>query len=290
MTNKGKLYLCPTPIGNLEDITLRALKVLEKVDLVAAEDTRVTIKLLNHFEIKTPLMSYHEHNKKTQGAKLVELLLEGKNIALVSDAGTPGLSDPGEDLVRESVKAGIKVVPLPGAAAAICALVSSGLSTKRFVFEGFLPQKARDRKERISELVLESRTVVFYEAPHRIMKTLKDLKEALGNRQIVLAREMTKIHEEFLRGSIEDIIKIFESKRPRGEMVIVMEGAHSKEESHNNSPGKSLSQKELIDELQKNLQEKLDKGLSKKLALRESAEELGISRNEAYKLLINDTL
>jgi len=199
----GTLYLCPTPIGNLEDITLRALKILKRVDFIAAEDTRVTVKLLNHYEIKTPLISYHEHNQRQKGPEIIQLLLNGKNVALVTDAGTPGISDPGEDLVKLAVAEEIPVVPLPGAVAAICALVASGLSTERFVFEGFLPRKPKDRNQRLRLIATEPRTIVFYEAPHRILKTLEYLREALGNRKISVAREITKLHEEFFRGTIE---------------------------------------------------------------------------------------
>ena len=292
MTKQGTLYLCPTPIGNLEDITLRALKTLKEADLIAAEDTRVTIKLLNHFEIKTPLTSYHEHNKRTQGPNLISLLQEGKNIAVVTDAGTPGLSDPGEDLVKDAAKLGIKVVPLPGAAAAICALVSSGLSTERFVFEGFLPKKARERNQRLSKLALEERTLVFYEAPHRMIKTLKALKDTLGNRRITIAREMTKVHEEFIRGTIEEAIERFNSKPPRGEMAIVVEGANSEQKSAGESgngviePG--FSERDLASKLQSIIQKRTIEGLTKKQALKKAAEELGLSRNQAYELLIRE--
>jgi len=291
MGKKGTLYLCPTPIGNLEDITLRALRILKEVDLIAAEDTRVTIKLLNHFEIKTPLISYHEHNKKTQGAKLISLLKEGKNIALVSDAGTPGISDPGEDLVRQAIEEGINVVPLPGAAAAICALVASGLSTQRFVFEGFLPQKAKERAKRLAELVSEQRTLVFYEAPHRIVKTLKAIKDALGNRRVTVAREMTKLHEEFIRGSLEEIIQLLEKEPHKGEMVIVLEGANP----DLNSKKWQLSQKrepqpsiqELRLQLESMVKDSMAQGYAKNHALKKAAAEMGISRNEAYELLLN---
>lgn len=293
MNKQGTLYLCPTPIGNLEDITLRALKVLREADLIAAEDTRVTIKLLNHFEIKTSLISYHEHNKKIQGPNLISILRDGKNIALVTDAGTPGLSDPGEDLVRDAVNAGIKVVPLPGAAAAICALVSSGLCTKRFVFEGFLPKKSRERKQRLSELASEQRTLVIYEAPHRIVKTLKALKEALGNRRVTIAREMTKLHEEFIRGTLEEVTERFNTSAPRGEMVIVIEGAHSKsgalQDLSDDISEPELSGRDLANKLQSNIQKKMSEGFTKNSALKKAATELGLSRNEAYELLIKET-
>jgi len=293
MGKKGTLYLCPTPIGNLEDITLRALKTLEEVDLIAAEDTRVTIKLLNHFEIKKPLISYHEHNKKSQGAKLISILLEGKNIAIVTDAGTPGISDPGEDLVKQAIDAGINVVPLPGAVAAICALVASGLSTDRFVFEGFLSKKNQERDKRLSELVSEKRTLVFYEAPHRIIKTLKALKDTLGNRRVTIAREMTKLHEEFIRGTLEDLIQRFGEVTPKGEMVIVLEGVKSDLNSDKRQVASNLdsepSAKELKLKLESIIKDHIAQGYTKNHALRCAARELGISRNEAYELLINKT-
>lgn len=291
MDKYGTLYLCPTPIGNLEDITLRALKILKEVDYIAAEDTRVTVKLLNHYNIKTPLISYHEHNKKSQGHKLIALLKEGKDIALVTDAGTPGISDPGEDLVRDAIEAGINIVPLPGAVAAICALVASGLSTKQFVFEGFLPKKSQERTKRLLELASDERTIVFYEAPHRIAKTLKALKDTLGNRRAVIAREMTKIHEEFIRGPLEELIQRFEEIKPKGEMVIVVEGA----KADSNAPdgqGAVLSEhdvtpEELKGKLESIIKENIAQGHTKNQALKIAAEKLGLSRNEAYDLLID---
>ncbi|HHY41679.1 MAG TPA: 16S rRNA (cytidine(1402)-2'-O)-methyltransferase [Thermoanaerobacterales bacterium] len=292
MEKHGILYLCPTPIGNLEDITLRALKILNEVDYIAAEDTRVTLKLLNHFNIKTPLISYHEHNKKSQGPRLISLLQEGKNIALVTDAGTPGISDPGEDLVKDAIKAGINIVPLPGAIAAICALVASGLSTERFVFEGFLPKKNQDRDRRLLELASEERTIIFYEAPHRIIKTLKVLKDTFGNRKAAVAREMTKIHEEFARGTLEDLIQRFIDVKPKGEMVIVVEGAKKDLNSDRGQPApfleNELSSEELKSKLQAMFKENISQGYAKNQALRKAAKELGISRNEAYRILTDD--
>jgi len=292
MEKHGILYLCPTPIGNLEDITLRALKILNEVDYIAAEDTRVTLKLLNHFNIKTPLISYHEHNKKSQGPRLISLLQEGKNIALVTDAGTPGISDPGEDLVKDAIKAGINIVPLPGAIAAICALVASGLSTERFVFEGFLPKKNQDRDRRLFELATEQRTIIFYEAPHRIIKTLKVLKDTFGNRKAAVAREITKIHEEFARGTLEDLIQRFEEAKPKGEMVIVLEGAKKDLNSDRGQPApfleNELSSEELKSKLQAMFKENISQGYAKNQALRKAAKELGLSRNEAYRILTDD--
>lgn len=292
---KGTLYLCPTPIGNLEDITLRALSILKKVDIIAAEDTRVTLKLLNHYEIKTPLLSYHEHNKREKGPEIILLLQKGKDVALVTDAGTPGLSDPGEDLVKLAVEAGIKVVPLPGAAAAVCALVASGLSTERFVFEGFLPRKTRDRRERLAEMAGESRTMVIYEAPHRLLKTLEDLRQALGNRTIAIAREMTKVHEEFFRGTLEQAVERFTQTPPRGELVLVVEGRKDAAEAkamtfQNNKCPADAGQGEF--DVKMHLKERFkhytSMGFTRKQALKNAAGELGISRNEAYNLLLEE--
>lgn len=282
MSDKGVLYLCPTPIGNLDDLTFRALNVLKEVDLIAAEDTRVTIKLLNHFEIKTPLTSYHEHNKTSKGPKLIEMLKEGKNIALVSDAGTPALSDPGEDLVQDAIKEGVKVVPLPGAAAAICALVASGLPTRRFAFEGFLPLKKKERQDLLAKIAEDERTLIFYEAPHRIIKTLRALLDILGNRKIVVAREITKIHEEFIRGTIKEIIEKFEASSPKGEMVLVVEGFTPKDASESaKAEGDDIKAF-----LQSIIDEEMSKGLTKNQALKKAAKQAGVSRNEAYEILI----
>lgn len=302
MQNYGTLYLCPTPIGNLEDITLRALKILKQVDYIAAEDTRVTIKLLNHYEIKAPLISYHEHNKKQKGPEIIEILKEGKSVALVTDAGTPGISDPGEDLVKLALADEILVVPLPGAVAAICALVASGLSTDRFVFEGFLPRRTKERDQRLIQISKEPRTMIFYEAPHRILKTLEHLKEALGNRKITVAREITKIHEEFFRGTIEQAIEKFNGTKPRGEMVLVVEGLDElgsdaevdktellhpefgdvdvQHDLHASDPKYS---KQILEQL---MNDYIAHGMTKKAALKEVARQLGMSRNEAYDLLL----
>lgn len=296
---KGTLYLCPTPIGNLEDITLRALRVLKEADIIAAEDTRVTRKLLNHYDIKASLVSYHEHNKRDKGPEIISMLQEGKSIALVTDAGTPGISDPGEDLVRLAVETGIAVVPLPGAAAAVCALTASGLSTERFVFEGFLPRKKKERTQRLRELSEEIRTIVLYEAPHRLTKALEELGLALGDRSIVIAREMTKIHEEFFRGTIPDAAAHFTSTPPRGELVLVIEGKKPGEKAktaalpageaahrQNQSPaGAGLD----ADDIKRTLKDRFDyfisMGYSRSESLKNAAAEAGISRNEAYDML-----
>ena len=224
----GILYLVATPIGNLEDITLRALRVLNEVDLIAAEDTRNTLKLLNHFEINKPLISYHRHNEEIKKDILIEKLKNGENIALVTDAGTPGISDPGEVIVKEAIKNNIQIFAIPGACAAINALICSGIDTREFVFIGFLPLNKKLRKEKLNEIKNETRTLILYEAPHKLNDTLQDLKNILENRKIVLARELTKIHEEFIRGNIDDIIE--KSYNLNGEMILIIEGTQKKEE------------------------------------------------------------
>ena len=223
----GKLYLCATPIGNLEDITFRVLRTLKEVDLIAAEDTRHSIKLLNHFDIKTPMTSYHEYNKVDKARYLVEKLAEGTNIALITDAGTPGISDPGEELVRQCCEAGIEVTSLPGPAACITALTISGLPTRRFCFEAFLPAEKSDKKERLrilEELKNETRTIIVYEAPHHLTATLSDLMEALGNRRISICRELTKKYETAFRTTFAEALAFYETEEPKGECVIVIEG------------------------------------------------------------------
>ena len=228
----GTLYLCATPIGNLEDITFRVLRTLKEADLIAAEDTRHSIKLLNHFEIKTPMTSYHEYNKVEKAAYLVSQMAQGLNVALITDAGTPGISDPGEELVRQCYEAGIEVSSLPGPAACITALTMSGLSTRRFCFEAFLPSEKGDKKERariLEELKRETRTIIVYEAPHHLVKTLKDLYQALGNRRITVCRELTKKHETAFRTTFEQALSAYEVEEPRGECVIVIEGISVRE-------------------------------------------------------------
>ncbi|MDI6605309.1 MAG: 16S rRNA (cytidine(1402)-2'-O)-methyltransferase [Thermoanaerobacteraceae bacterium] len=269
MYSSGVLYLCPTPIGNLEDITLRVLRILKEVDLIAAEDTRQTLKLLNHFDIRKPLISYHEHNKASCGAKLIDELKTGKNIALVSDAGTPGISDPGEDIVKLCIKNDIKVIPLPGASALITALIASGLDTREFVFEGFLPLKKKDRYEKLRRISEEKRTVIIYEAPHRLIDTLFDLKNYVKDRNIVIARELTKIHEEFIRGHIDDVIKKVENG-VKGEIIILIEGY---KEVIKMSPEELLSKY-------------IEEGIDKKTAIKLTAQKLNIPKREVYKLTI----
>jgi 16S rRNA (cytidine1402-2'-O)-methyltransferase len=279
LDNKGILYLVATPIGNLEDITLRALRVLKEVDFIAAEDTRQTLKLLNHFDIKKPLVSYYEHNKIVKGNYLVGQLLDGKSIALVSDAGTPGISDPGEDIVKLCIENDIQVTMVPGPVAAVTGLVLSGLSTGRFVFEGFIPMNKRQRKDRINSLRNETRTMVLYEAPHKLIYTLKDLYEALGDRRITLARELTKKFEEVLRCSLKEAVAKYENESPRGEYVLIIEG---------------ISEEKVLEEkksewdamtVEEHYEMYIAKGFEKKEAMRKVAQDRGISRRDVYKKL-----
>ncbi|WP_233242538.1 16S rRNA (cytidine(1402)-2'-O)-methyltransferase [Sporanaerobacter acetigenes] len=267
----GTLYICPTPIGNLEDITIRTLNVLNKVDLIAAEDTRHTIKLLNHYEIKKPLTSYHEHNKWEKGKFLLEKLEAGENIALVSDAGMPGISDPGEDLIREAILKKIEVIVLPGSTASITALLLSGFPTGKFVFEGFLPSNKKDRKKELERLKNEERTIILYEAPHRLMDLLKDMCEVLGNRRISISRELTKIHEETFRGTIEEGIEKYRENR-KGEFVIVVEG------------GKAEKEVPLLDiPIKEHIKLYMENGFSKKEAIKKVSKDRDIPKNQVYK-------
>lgn len=267
----GTLYICPTPIGNLEDITIRTLNVLNKVDLIAAEDTRHTIKLLNHYEIKKPLTSYHEHNKWEKGKFLLEKLEAGENIALVSDAGMPGISDPGEDLIREAILKKIEVIVLPGSTASITALLLSGFPTGKFVFEGFLPSNKKDRKKELERLKNEERTIILYEAPHRLMDLLKDMCEVLGNRRISISRELTKIHEETFRGTIEEGIEKYRENR-KGEFVIVVEG------------GKAEKEVPLLDiPIKEHIKLYMENGFSKKEAIKKVSKDRDIPKKQVYK-------
>lgn len=277
----GKLYLCATPIGNLEDITLRVLRVLKEVDLIAAEDTRNSIKLLNHFEIKTPMTSYHEYNKIEKGHKLVERLQNGETIALITDAGTPGISDPGEELVKMCQEAGITVTAVPGAAACITALTISGLPTRRFAFEAFLPMDKKERREVLQELVDETRTIIIYEAPHKLVKTLKDLKETLGNRRITLCRELTKKHETAFHTTIDQLIAYYENEKPLGECVLVIEGK-SRQELKEEA---AASWEEISIEEHMEIYE--SKGLSRKDAMKQVAKDRGVNKREIYQYLVN---
>lgn len=277
---EGKLYLCATPIGNLEDITLRVLRVLEEVDLIAAEDTRNSIKLLNHYEIKTPMTSYHEFNKIEKAYQLVEKLQEGMNIALITDAGTPGISDPGEELVKIAYEAGIEVTSLPGPAACITALTLSGLSTRRFAFEAFLPKDKKERKRILEELQKETRTIILYEAPHHLIKTLEELREALGNRRITLCRELTKKYEEGQRTTIDEVLEYYKDKEPRGEYVLVLEGKTKEEvEEERKKEWETLS-------LEEHMQLYEQKGISHKEAMKLVAKDRGVSKRDIYQALL----
>jgi len=242
----GVLYIVATPIGNLEDITLRALRVLKEVDLIAAEDTRHTRILLSHYDIRTPLTSYHEHNERTKVQPLVKRLLDGENIALVSDAGTPAISDPGYRLVVDAIHAGIRVIPLPGASALVATLSAGGLPTDRFAFEGFLPAKKQERRARLQELRQEARTLVFYEAPHRLKESLQDMQQIIGEREIVVGRELSKVHEEFLRGTVSEVVARLSDREVKGEITIVVHGCTDECQVSEESIGTEIHR--LIDE------------------------------------------
>lgn len=276
----GMLYLCATPIGNLEDITFRVLRVLKEVDLIAAEDTRNSIKLLNHFEIKTPMTSYHEFNKFDKAKVLVQKMLEGMNIALITDAGTPGISDPGEELVKQAYEAGIEVTSLPGAAACITALTLSGLSTRRFAFEAFLPSGKNERAAIFEELKTETRTTIIYEAPHRLLKTLKELLEVIGNRRLTICKELTKRHETAFQTTIEDSIIYYETNEPRGEFVMVIEG-RSREEMKQ----EAIEAWEALS-VEEHMEIYLSQGIDKKEAMKKVAKERGVSKRDIYQALL----
>ncbi len=277
----GILYLCATPIGNLQDMTPRVVETLKEVDLIAAEDTRNSIKLLNHFEIKTPMTSYHEYNKVEKALYLVEQLQMGKNIALITDAGTPAISDPGEVLVRECQKANITVTSLPGACALITALTLSGLNTRRFCMEGFLPTDKKEKKDILEELRDESRTMILYEAPHRLEKTLAELYEVLGDREIALCRELTKKFETVFKTTLKEAIAYYEENEPRGEYVLVIEGKSREEKKQ-----------EMIDEWEKlSIEEHIafyeNQGVDHKEAMKRVAKDRGVSKRDIYQYLIN---
>ena len=272
----GKLYLCATPIGNLGDITYRCVETLKSVDLIAAEDTRRTLGLLNHLDIEKPLTSYFEHNKKEKGEYLISEMKKGKNIALVSDAGTPAVSDPGEDLVKMCIEAEIDVVPVPGAVAGINALISSGFSTQRFTFEGFLTVNKRGRTEHLKSLSEEQRTMIFYEAPHKLLSTLRDMLIVLGDRRIALCREITKIHEEFVRTTISDAINKYEENPPRGEFVLVIEGKRSEDiEAEREAAWQKMSVSEHVEMY-------INQGIDEKEALKKTAKDRGVSKRDIY--------
>ncbi len=276
----GTLYLCATPIGNLEDITFRVLETLKNVDVIAAEDTRNSIKLLNRFEIKTPMTSYHEFNKYDKGRQLIEQLLEGKNIAVITDAGMPGISDPGEELVKMAYEAGVHVTVLPGACACVTALTLSGLPTRRFCFEAFLPTDKKERKDVLAELVDETRTIVLYEAPHRLVKTLAELRETLGDRRLTICRELTKKHEEAFRTTFSEALAFYEENEPKGECVLVIEGADREELRR----AEQESFAELS--LEEHMDRYLSQGMSKKEAMKAVAADRGVSKREIYAMLL----
>ena len=267
----GKLYIVATPIGNLEDITLRALRVLKEVDLIAAEDTRQTLKLLNHYEINKPLISYHRHNEETKSEILIEKLRSGENIALVSDAGTPGICDPGEEVIKKAIEDNIEVIPIPGACAMINALIVSGISTKEFEFLGFLPLNKKLRRQKLKEIENSSKTIIIYEAPHKMKTTLGDLKEILKDRKIVLARELTKIHEEFIRKSIDELLS--EIDTIKGEMILIIEGNKIDTEECKNFDEISLEDHYKLYE---------EKGLNKKEIIKQIAKDRNVNKNEIY--------
>ena len=275
----GTLYLCATPIGNLEDMTFRVIRTLKEVDLIAAEDTRNSIKLLNHFGIQTPMTSYHEYNKYEKGRKLVEKLLEGQDIALITDAGTPGISDPGEELVKMCYESGISVTSLPGAAACITALTISGLSTRRFAFEAFLPSDKKEREQILKEMETETRTMIVYEAPHRLVKTLKLFLERLGNRKITVCRELTKRHETALAVTLEEAVAHYEANPPKGECVLVIVGK-SREEAREEER-KQWEEMTIEDHMEVYTKQ----GMDKKSAMKAVAKDRGVSKRDIYQYL-----
>lgn len=277
---QGKLYLCATPIGNLEDITLRVLRTLKEVDLIAAEDTRNSIKLLNHFDIKTPMTSYHEYNKIEKAYQLVDKMKNGQNIALITDAGTPGISDPGEDLVRICYEAGIEVTSLPGAAACITALTLSGLPTRRFAFEAFLPKDKKERTGVLSSLEQETRTIIIYEAPHHLVKTLEELCHALGDRNITLCRELTKKYETAFSTTISGALSYYSEHEPKGEFVLVIQGKSPKEiEREQQQSWENIS-------LEEHMAQYENQGISRKEAMKLVAKDRGISKRDVYSALL----
>lgn len=279
--NLGKLYLVPTPIGNLKDITLRALEVLKFVDIVAAEDTRQTLKLLNHFEIKKSLMSYHKHNEQEKSEDIIELLKEGHNIAIVTDAGTPGISDPGAVIVKKCINENIDFEVLPGATAITTALVYSGLDTTKFLFRGFIPRENKERKILLNEIKDVKESIILYESPYRVVSTLETLLEYLGNRNVAICRELTKLHEEVKRGKIDELIDHFKNTAPKGEFVLVIEGKQQEHiDRENKEKWENLSIKDHILNV-------MESGISKKEAIKYVAKERGLSKNEVYKYAID---
>ncbi len=278
---QGKLYLCATPIGNLEDITFRVLRTLKEADLIAAEDTRHSIKLLNHFDIKTPMTSYHEFNKVEKARYLVDKMREGTNVALITDAGTPGISDPGEELVRQCYEAGIEVTSLPGPAACITALTISGMATRRFAFEAFLPSDKKEKQEIFEELKKETRTIILYEAPHRLVRTLSELLENLGDRRISVCRELTKTHETVFRTTVSEALSYYETEEPRGECVLVIEGKSRLEiQQEQERSWEAIS-------IEEHMKRYLDGGTDKKEAMKLVAKDRGMKKRDVYQYLLN---
>lgn len=277
----GTLYLCATPIGNLEDITYRVLRTLKEVDLIAAEDTRNSIRLLNHFEIKTPMTSYHEYNKIDKAYQLVAKMREGKNIALITDAGTPGISDPGEDIVRICYEEGIPVTSLPGAAACITALTMSGLPTRRFAFEAFLPKDKKEHQAVLEELKTETRTIIIYEAPHHLVRTLQELSDTLGgDRRLTICRELTKRHEEKLQMTLTDSLSYYEVNEPRGEYVLIIAGRSREEMKKEEQAGwKALS-------LEEHMAHYESQGIDRREAMKRVAKDRGVSKRDIYQALL----
>lgn len=276
----GTLYLCATPIGNLEDITYRVLRTLKEVDLIAAEDTRNSIKLLNHFDIQTPMTSYHEFNKIEKAYQLVTKLKEGKNIALITDAGTPGISDPGEDIVRICYEEGIEVTSLPGAAACITALTMSGRPTRRFAFEAFLPKDKKERNSVLEELKNETRTIIIYEAPHHLLKTIKELLDALGDRELTVCRELTKKHEEKIQTTFSALLSYYEDKEPRGEYVLVICGKSRQElEKEQQSAWEELT-------IEEHMAHYESQGINHKEAMKLVAKDRGVSKRDIYQYFV----
>lgn len=273
---EGKLYIVATPIGNLDDITYRAVKVLNNVDLIAAEDTRHTLKLLNHLEISKPLMSYYKETEKVKAKVIIDKLKEGKNVAVVSDAGTPGISDPGVEVIKEAIKENIVVVPIPGACAAINSLICSGLDTRQFLFVGFLSAKAKEKKDKLNEVKNVQSTLIFYEAPHKIDETLECMLDILGNREISIGREMTKIHEEFIRGKISEVMERIE---PKGEMVIIVKGAEKSENDIARDSRNEMTLEEHYAYYER-------QGFEKKEIIKMIAKDRGVNKNEIYKQFI----
>ena len=273
---KGNLYIIATPIGNLEDITLRAIRILKEVDLIAAEDTRHTLKLLNHLEISKPLISYHRHNEEIRTEELIKELKTGKNIGLVSDAGTPGICDPGEEIIKKCIEESIKIVPIPGACAMINALITSGISTKEFIFLGFLPLNKKSRKEKLEEIKNANKTIILYEAPHKLKSTLNDLSLILEDRSVVLARELTKIHEEYIRGTVKELME--KTDNLKGEMILIIEKNNKDNEEELNSLN-NLTLEEHYNFYEKN-------GLNKKEIIKKIAKDRNVSKNEIYQYFI----